>query len=289
MCAASPVIIHPPQAQVVPTGQSVILRCDVIGTPAPSVTWSFPQGGQPFNAKIQDDNSLVLTAVDVFNNGTYVCKASNEIGTASESVDLIISTPVTADATPNNASVSSQPYLAMTCAVTGQPRPTVTWTKEEGSIPSDPRYITLPNGDFVISGISSATAIADSGVYVCHAQNGVGQASDKVIAYVDVGPLTCNSTFEVCTTYIGAVCRGLCPGGCNVATGELVGLQMYTMLSPLCLAAAHAGVTGVDAGGEVTWQVRNGTGQVLGGGISNGISSLTGSGQYNVVADILRT
>lgn len=40
--------------------------------------------------------------------------------------------PVTADATPNNASVSSQPYLAMTCAVTGQPRPTVTWTKEEG-------------------------------------------------------------------------------------------------------------------------------------------------------------
>lgn len=49
------------------------------------------QGGQPFNAKIQDDNSLVLTAVDVFNNGTYVCKASNEIGTASESVDLMIS------------------------------------------------------------------------------------------------------------------------------------------------------------------------------------------------------
>lgn len=53
------------------------------------------QGGQPFNAKIQDDNSLVLTAVDVFNNGTYVCKASNEIGTASESADLIISSEPT--------------------------------------------------------------------------------------------------------------------------------------------------------------------------------------------------
>ena len=53
---------------------------------------------------------------------------------------------------------------------------------------SDPRYIVIPDtGDFVISGISTATEEADSGLYACTATNGASTATDYAVCELTVG------------------------------------------------------------------------------------------------------
>ncbi|KAK7497862.1 hypothetical protein BaRGS_00010996 [Batillaria attramentaria] len=272
-------------SQTVQHGDSVRIYCDVVAYPPPNVTWIFPQGGQPFNAHILPDNSVLLTKVDTYNDGTYRCVATNQYGSQEAAMNLTVSVPTRANVGQTLTSLQGTPYVALTCTGSGDPAPTLQWSKLQTGLPNDPRYLSLPTGDLVISGITPATQEQDSGVYACTATNGGSTSTDYAIVYKDQGALSCTSTFQDCATTIGAACGGTCPSDCQVAGGRLVGYQEYSMDSAVCLAAIHTG-TIPSQGGQVVWQVRDGTGHNLSGGNIHGVTSTAG-GPFSTVAGIL--
>ena len=86
--------------------------------------------------------------------------------------------PVRIQVTSQVNSLKGAPAIALDCHASGDPTPTVSWSKLEGTINrNDPRYIILPNGDFILTTITSGTMEKDSGVYKCTATNGVTTTS----------------------------------------------------------------------------------------------------------------
>ncbi|XP_076439045.1 peroxidasin homolog isoform X2 [Babylonia areolata] len=282
-----PIIVQRPQSQSVLSGQSVRLYCGVLGDPVPTVTWSYPQGGQPFNVHVMPDGSLLLVEADSYNSGPYTCTASNSNGQLVLTATLTVTTPVTAKVTPVLTSLHGTSYVALTCVGAGQPAPTLSWTKLETSLPEDSaRYIILPEtGDLVISGVSPGTEERDSGVYVCTAVSGHSSATGHAIVYKDVQTLSCTTTFGLCS-HVGAVCGGSCPSNCTNSE-TLKGYLHYTLDSAVCVAAVQAGVIAPRGqGGPVVWQVQDGARHNITAAEANGVTSQRGDKQ-STVAGIL--
>ena len=54
----------------------------------PDCTTVRPQGGQPFNAQVMPDNSLLITQADSYNSGQYTCRATSAAGTQTATATL---------------------------------------------------------------------------------------------------------------------------------------------------------------------------------------------------------
>ncbi len=70
-----------PEDLDVSEGQSGLLRCDVVGSPRPDVSWTFndrPVERQRFDVAANGD--LTLTGVVRGDAGTYRCTAANALG-----------------------------------------------------------------------------------------------------------------------------------------------------------------------------------------------------------------
>ncbi|XP_070182985.1 hemicentin-2-like [Littorina saxatilis] len=285
---SEPLIARGPQSQTSVSGQDIHLFCDVISNPPPVITWTYPQGGQPFNAKILPDGSLWLSKADSYNSGTYTCKATNKFGTMTATASLIVQVPVTVTVSPNVTSLHNTPYAAMTCVGHGEPKPALSWSKLVSGLPQgDQRYIVLPGtgtADLVISGITPPTEEQDSGVFVCIGDNGSSTGQGYAIVYKDLGALTCGSTFEQCTT-AGSVCGGTCPANCGSGGGLVKGYLHYTLDSSICLAGIHSGRTDTQ-GGQIVWGVQNGDQHNITAVTSHGVSSLA-DGKQVIVAGLL--
>ncbi|XP_041355490.1 peroxidasin homolog [Gigantopelta aegis] len=206
---AKPRVVTPPMTQTVMEGSNVTLRCKVVGYPPPAITWEFPQsqGHPPFNARLNPDQTVTLMAVDEFNEGEYKCVAKNRYGTDEGSGTITVIKPVRIQVTSQVNSLKGAPAIALDCHASGDPAPTVSWSKLDGTLNrSNPRYILLPNGDFILTSITPATMEGDSGVYKCTATNGVTTTYMLSVVYMDMGRLNCSTTFQECSTKKGVAC-----------------------------------------------------------------------------------
>ncbi len=66
-----------------------------------------------------------------------------------------------------------QQTITIACSATGQPQPTVTWSKAIGSLPS---RATVKNGALTINNVLRR----DGGTYICRAENILGAAEDTI-------------------------------------------------------------------------------------------------------------
>ena len=77
----------------------------------------------------------------------------------------------------SNVNVLSGRWTELPCNVSGNPKPKVTWLRQDVPIHvSDPRYLVLPSGSLRIFGVTPS----DSGTYSCVASNPLGVARHPV-------------------------------------------------------------------------------------------------------------
>ncbi|KAI4470061.1 titin [Holotrichia oblita] len=86
-----PVFNKKPEDIVALAGQRVVFYCAVEGDPAPTVLWRREDGKMPIGrARILDDKSLLIDAVQTSDEGVYICEAKNLVGNVKEQASLTV-------------------------------------------------------------------------------------------------------------------------------------------------------------------------------------------------------
>uniref|UniRef100_A0A3B5MIY5 Uncharacterized protein n=1 Tax=Xiphophorus couchianus TaxID=32473 RepID=A0A3B5MIY5_9TELE len=162
-----------PSSQTVTTGGSARFECQIEGVPTPVITW------QKDKVTITDETRFIslpngvlqILKVTKEDEGFYRCVASNsERKNISSEARLTVTTgsidspsPVVIVAPPQNATVVLGHPAVMECVARGQPKPLVSWSREDGEPISTDVIVLATN--LVIRD----TRRHHAGVYVCRA------------------------------------------------------------------------------------------------------------------------
>ncbi|XP_061490012.1 hemicentin-1 isoform X2 [Rhineura floridana] len=132
--------------------QSVMLTCEVTGSPIPEITWL--KDGQPF---LQDDDHqlmsngrfLQVTNTQVADTGRYTCIASNTAGDKSKSfsVNVLVSPSIVGadnDGGTEEVTVILNNPTSLVCEAYSYPPATITWLKDGAPIESNRNIRILP-------------------------------------------------------------------------------------------------------------------------------------------------
>ncbi|XP_075749789.1 protein sax-3-like isoform X2 [Rhipicephalus microplus] len=174
--------------------ESVEFQCKVNGDPKPTVTWRRQDGKMPVGrAYVQDDKSLHIKNVALADEGTYICESENIVGSVSASATLTVHSRPTFRLTPQNQKVGLNGVAKFDCLATGNPPPSVFWTREGNQVLMFPgkshgRFSVSNEGTLTITGVRKE----DRGYYVCSALSVVGSSMAKghleVTALADLPP-----------------------------------------------------------------------------------------------------
>ncbi|XP_078282906.1 roundabout homolog 1 isoform X3 [Rhinoraja longicauda] len=165
-----------PSSVVVALGQQGDMEClPPRGHPEPTVTWK--KDGAPLDDKDQRYRVTVgkLTIFSTLrsDSGVYVCVATNKVGQReSRAARMSVLEKPSFVQRPSDARVVAGGSVQFSCDARGDPLPRVIWKKENGELPTG-RYEV--NSDHTIR--IHYTAVGDSGVYTCLAENAVGSAA----------------------------------------------------------------------------------------------------------------
>ncbi|XP_022256084.1 roundabout homolog 1-like [Limulus polyphemus] len=189
-----PYFIREPQDISTLTDKNVEFECKVGGDPRPNVTWRRKDGNMPNGrAEMREDKSLRIKHVFPTDEGTYMCEAENPVGSISASATLTVHSRPTFLVRPKNHTVGLNGYVQFECVATGNPPPSIFWTKEGNQVLMFPdnnygRFSVTQEGTLVISGVTKD----DQGYYVCSALSMLESAMTKtyleVAAVADLPP-----------------------------------------------------------------------------------------------------
>uniref|UniRef100_A0AAV2LZ82 Basement membrane-specific heparan sulfate proteoglycan core protein n=1 Tax=Knipowitschia caucasica TaxID=637954 RepID=A0AAV2LZ82_KNICA len=138
-----PVASVSPSVLNVQPGQSAEFRCTGSGSPTPAVEWIVAPGSRlSLRAQVQG-GLLSFSAVDVSDQGEFICKALNTHGEHTARASLIVqqSNPSglgsqpQVQISPQSAEVHEGDSLRLYCRATGSPTPKLTWLKNGGPVP----------------------------------------------------------------------------------------------------------------------------------------------------------
>ncbi|XP_022253078.1 roundabout homolog 1-like isoform X4 [Limulus polyphemus] len=189
-----PYFIKEPEDVLALSNQNVDIACLVDGDPTPTVTWHRRDGKMPIGrAQIQKNKSLRITQVRTEDEGLYMCEAENAVGIASGSATLTVHSQPSFAVKPKNQRVGLNGIAKFECVASGNPPPSIFWTKEGNQALMFPensygRFSVTSLGTLIISGVIKE----DKGYYVCSALSVVASTMTKahldVIAVADLPP-----------------------------------------------------------------------------------------------------
>ncbi|KAM3929260.1 obscurin, partial [Leptodactylus fuscus] len=188
-----------PKAFMMSVGRDATLSCQIVGNPAPTVTWEKDklqiESGGRFKM-VQDGELYQLTIYDLTfeDSGQYICRAINNIGEAFAAVTVNVGQESTVVECapyfilkPTNSRVSLGEDATFQCRVQGHPPPVVTWEKDGRQVGT-----VLDSNRIRIESHGESTALhihcirfSDGGTYLCRAENPVGQAKASASLSVD--------------------------------------------------------------------------------------------------------
>ncbi|XP_062516008.1 peroxidasin homolog [Corticium candelabrum] len=173
--------------QSILSGRCLKLQCVGSGNPLPVVRWSKNgiQLQHSSDVEISDNGTrLTICSVEASDAGLYMCIVSNEVGQANvlARVDVIVPLRIVSVLDVIDGIVGADVWLP--CDATGNPRPRITWYKDNKLINSAAlKYHVYTNGTLHVKNLGSV----DSGVYKCVATN-VGGEHVNVTVDVHFGP-----------------------------------------------------------------------------------------------------
>ncbi|XP_062486345.1 neural cell adhesion molecule L1-like protein isoform X4 [Pezoporus occidentalis] len=181
--------IKKPEGGVYSVGRNLVLLCEAIGNPEPTIQWKLngmPIDGRTFRGRISA-REISLTNLQLQDSAVYQCEASNKHGTilASANVNVLNIAPLilTSDGENYAAVVGYSAFLH--CEIFASPAAGIRWTKDDSIEPlSTLRYELNKNGTLEIK----ETKKEDSGSYACWAANSVGKRA--ITANLDIRDAT---------------------------------------------------------------------------------------------------
>ncbi|XP_005415184.2 PREDICTED: hemicentin-1-like [Chinchilla lanigera] len=220
-----------PSNWIEPLGSNAILNCEVKGDPAPTIQWSRKGVDIEISHRIRQlgNGSLAIYGTVNEDAGDYTCVATNEAGVVERSMSLTLQSPPVITLEPVETIVNAGGKVRLDCQATGEPQPTITWSRQGHSIPWDDRVSMLPNNSLHIA----AAQKEDTSEYECVARNLMGSVLVRVPVIIQVhggfspwsawGPcsVTCGNGNQKRTRSCGYACtatesrtcdRPNCPG-----------------------------------------------------------------------------
>ncbi|XP_042145799.1 roundabout homolog 1 isoform X2 [Ixodes scapularis] len=189
-----PYFVRVPEDVTTLADETVEFQCKVNGDPKPTVTWRRQDGKMPVGrANIQEDKSLRIQNVAPMDEGTYICESQNFVGSVSASASLTVHSRPSFRLTPEDQKVGLNGVAKFDCLATGNPLPSVFWTREGKQVLMFPgkshgRFSVTNEGTLVISSVRKE----DRGYYTCSALSVVGSSMAKghleVTANADLPP-----------------------------------------------------------------------------------------------------
>ncbi|XP_022090462.1 basement membrane-specific heparan sulfate proteoglycan core protein-like isoform X3 [Acanthaster planci] len=165
------VTIDPLEQQEITEGARVVLFCGSSGDPQPVVTWSRPGGLALPSQSRQENGYLIIPNIRFEDQGVYICTAVNSLGSGTGEIDIRVSQdnrlPPTARIEPRGAIINQGITQVLRCIVTGNPTPTITWSRRSGPL----RVNHVVSNDMLQ--IRDASE-ADEDYYTCRAENSAG-------------------------------------------------------------------------------------------------------------------
>uniref|UniRef100_A0A670IU71 DCC netrin 1 receptor n=1 Tax=Podarcis muralis TaxID=64176 RepID=A0A670IU71_PODMU len=158
------------------TGDTVLLKCEVVGEPMPIIHWQRNQEDLVLNpgdtrVAVLPSGSLQISRIQAGDGGIYRCLAKNPASsrTGNEAEVRVLSDPGLHRQQfflqrPSNVVVVEGKDAVLECCVSGYPAPMFTWLRGDETIPFRSKKYSLLAGSNLL--ISNATD-DDSGTYTC--------------------------------------------------------------------------------------------------------------------------
>ncbi|KAL8608110.1 hypothetical protein ACOMHN_016565 [Nucella lapillus] len=162
-------------------GESILLPCEISGTPRPTVRWR--QNFSPFNpqsARFQfHESGLYIQNAQVEDKAIYECVGSNIAGNVTKVITLLVYIPPTLAPGDTDVTVQLGKPAILSCEASGDPFPQITWRR--GGVIFDPNdsergYYVGEAGTLAIE----AARLEDAGEYTCTAANAAGEESRNI-------------------------------------------------------------------------------------------------------------
>ncbi|XP_069802948.1 basement membrane-specific heparan sulfate proteoglycan core protein isoform X4 [Dendropsophus ebraccatus] len=181
-----------PQGPVrVNVGETIYLECSGMGDPRPVVSWrrtgSRQTIQQQHHVPLDSHAVLQIPSAKPDDAGSYTCVGHNPAGSTQVNVDVLVEDRVTKPSAP--VVTADQPVhvvlagdtATLRCSATGNPTPTITWSKLRAPLPWQHQIV---NQTLVIPRVAQQ----DSGQYICNASNADGHSEIFITLDVENPP-----------------------------------------------------------------------------------------------------
>ncbi|XP_060067917.1 roundabout homolog 1-like isoform X3 [Ylistrum balloti] len=163
-------------------GKTIEFPCDVIGDQPLNVEWK-KEGGVIKYGRMRKlpDHMLRIEDVESSDAGTYICVATNAVGTTEAVATLTVQFKPVFIVKPQDKHVAVGRTVTLPCAVMANPIPNIYWNKKRSLSTSSKESLMFPNfeeGRYAVATDGtlriSRVQMEDAGDYECEALNTLG-------------------------------------------------------------------------------------------------------------------
>ncbi|XP_042637334.1 myosin light chain kinase, smooth muscle [Orycteropus afer afer] len=216
-------------------GSQVTMAVQVSGNPYPEVIWLHNgkeiQESEDFHFEQEGSrHSLCIQEVFPEDTGTYTCEAWNSAGEVRTQAVLTVQEPH--DGTqpwfiskPRSVTATLGQSVLMSCAIAGDPFPTVHWLRDGKPLSKDSGHFEVLQNEDVFTLVLKNVQPWHAGQYEILLKNRVGECSCQVSLMLQTSPARAPSRGREPSS-----CEGLCGGGVGADGGG--GGDRYGTLRP---------------------------------------------------------